>query len=84
MKILKKIESLFSHAIDRKLVNCQRVVVYHEVQFSSLSFKGRLGIEKVRIVAEFVPRTLADNQKEHQVKTCHTLKQHLETEPDFL
>lgn len=37
-----------------------------------------------RIAVKFVPRALTDNQKECRVETCRALKQHLETDPDFL
>ncbi|CAH1961299.1 unnamed protein product [Acanthoscelides obtectus] len=37
-----------------------------------------------RVAAEFVPRALTDNQKEHRVETCHALRQQLEFDPNFL
>jgi len=37
-----------------------------------------------RVAAKFVPRDLTDTQKERRIEACRDLKQHLETNPDFL
>ncbi|CAH1986395.1 unnamed protein product [Acanthoscelides obtectus] len=37
-----------------------------------------------RVAAKFVHRALTDYQKEHQVETCHGLKQQLQSDPNFL